>query len=217
MSGITTPLHTAVQEGNLEAVKMLLDAGHDPNAEDAAEMTPLHLAAQFGHTEIAAVLAEKIKTKSGTDATATNTISTATAITISVVAATCLIALFITLFLSPYGNKIYAMLGKYAFVAIVPLLLLSWVMTGCLWDAVKPLRDKIKSVFPKIGNIISFACFFLFTWIIVVVLLFISFFISSFIFDSPGDSHGDSLAFTIMIAFILTLWMCAPIIRNPND
>ena len=61
MSNTNTPLHLAVQNGNIEIVKMLLDAGHDLNAVNADDLTPLQLAIQLGHTEIVTLLSEKNK------------------------------------------------------------------------------------------------------------------------------------------------------------
>jgi hypothetical protein len=59
-----TPLHDAVQNGNVETVRMLLNAGHDPNEVNADGITPLHIAAQTGNATIAALLLEKSKKKS---------------------------------------------------------------------------------------------------------------------------------------------------------
>jgi hypothetical protein len=56
MSNTNTSLHLAVQNGNIDIVKMLLDAGHDINAVNADGQTPLHIAVQMGHTEIVQLL-----------------------------------------------------------------------------------------------------------------------------------------------------------------
>jgi len=45
-------LHTAVQYGDLAAVKAFLEAGADVIAQDEYGWTPLHSAAEFGHTVI---------------------------------------------------------------------------------------------------------------------------------------------------------------------
>jgi ankyrin repeat protein len=47
--GQTTPLHAAARGGNLEAVRILLDAGADPTRRDAAGKTPLDVATAAGH------------------------------------------------------------------------------------------------------------------------------------------------------------------------
>ena len=59
MSNQNTPLHTAVQNGNIEIVKLLLDAGHDPNEANAEGLTPLHIAAQTGNAGIATLLVSR--------------------------------------------------------------------------------------------------------------------------------------------------------------
>ena len=52
-----TPLHTAAQAGDLEAVRKLLADGADPNAREAGDnTTPLHWAAAAKHVEIARAL-----------------------------------------------------------------------------------------------------------------------------------------------------------------
>lgn len=51
------PLHMAVALGHAEMVKILLDAGADPNAKGGtAEHSPLHAAVQNGNVEIVALL-----------------------------------------------------------------------------------------------------------------------------------------------------------------
>jgi hypothetical protein len=54
-----TPLTRAVQTGNLEVVRLLLDAGADRNLADADEYTPLHHAASLGLKDIARALIAK--------------------------------------------------------------------------------------------------------------------------------------------------------------
>jgi hypothetical protein len=52
-----TPLHSAAQAGDLDAVRTLLEAGADPNArEEGDNTTPLHWAAAGRHVEIARAL-----------------------------------------------------------------------------------------------------------------------------------------------------------------
>ena len=64
-----TPLHSAVADDagpvTKELVKMLLDAGADPNAKSATDGTPLHTAAFTGNVAVIAMLLEK-----GADASA---------------------------------------------------------------------------------------------------------------------------------------------------
>ena len=50
---------TAVQEGNIEAVKQHLAAGTDVNAKNTSGQTPLHYATFYGHKEIAELLIAK--------------------------------------------------------------------------------------------------------------------------------------------------------------
>lgn len=53
-----TPLHQAVESGNLQLVKQLLQENSNLNIEAKSTNgnTPLHLAAYFGHTEVARIL-----------------------------------------------------------------------------------------------------------------------------------------------------------------
>jgi len=44
-----TPLHLAALKGQIEAGRLLVDAGASPMAKDADENTPMHLASEFGH------------------------------------------------------------------------------------------------------------------------------------------------------------------------
>ena len=53
-----TPLHVAVQNGNIDIVKMLLDAGHDLNAVNAEGLTPLDLAVTVNNSEVVKLLLE---------------------------------------------------------------------------------------------------------------------------------------------------------------
>jgi ankyrin repeat protein len=57
-----TPLHMAVAEGNLAAVRLLLDAGADPRLRTRIDdyETPREMAERAGLGDIAAVLAERI-------------------------------------------------------------------------------------------------------------------------------------------------------------
>lgn len=61
MSTTNSPLHLAVQNGNIDIVKMLLKAGHNPNEVNTEGLTPLHIAVQMGHTEIVQLLAAHIE------------------------------------------------------------------------------------------------------------------------------------------------------------
>jgi ankyrin repeat protein len=58
----STPLHCACWKGNLDAARVLLDAGADVNAVNANDhwgTTPLHAAAHANQREIAALLLER--------------------------------------------------------------------------------------------------------------------------------------------------------------
>lgn len=54
-----TPLHLAVEEGNLETVKHLIEKGAGINAVNRYGYTPLRIAAYKGSTDIAVYLVEK--------------------------------------------------------------------------------------------------------------------------------------------------------------
>ncbi|MCC6155295.1 MAG: ankyrin repeat domain-containing protein, partial [Candidatus Hydrogenedentes bacterium] len=51
-----TELHFAAQDGDINAVKQLLNEGHDPNLFDEISHTPLHNALENGHLEVCDVL-----------------------------------------------------------------------------------------------------------------------------------------------------------------
>ena len=61
MSDGNTPLHIAVQNQDIEIIKILLDSGSDVNAKNAAGQTPLHLAVQTANKEIISLLASNDK------------------------------------------------------------------------------------------------------------------------------------------------------------
>jgi len=65
MSNTNTSLHLAVQNGNIDIVKMLLDAGHSPDEANVEGLTSLDIAIQLGHTEIVALFSEKNKENRG--------------------------------------------------------------------------------------------------------------------------------------------------------
>ncbi|CAK0863035.1 unnamed protein product [Prorocentrum cordatum] len=52
-----TPLHSACQEGHLDAARALLDAGASA-AAGARGLTPLHLAAELGHWPLCELLVQ---------------------------------------------------------------------------------------------------------------------------------------------------------------
>lgn len=52
------PLHTAILEGQLEAVALLIDNGADLNARNYRGCTPLHVAVHHGDEEIVGLLLE---------------------------------------------------------------------------------------------------------------------------------------------------------------
>ena len=58
MSNTNTPLHFAVQNGNVEIVKTLLARGYDQNVRNADGLTPLDLAIATNNTAITQLLLE---------------------------------------------------------------------------------------------------------------------------------------------------------------
>ena len=58
MSNTNTSLHLAVQNGNIDIVKMLLEAGHNPNEVNADSLTALDLAVMVNNTEVVQLLLE---------------------------------------------------------------------------------------------------------------------------------------------------------------
>ncbi len=46
-----TAFHVACGRGNLDMIKLLLEAGSDPNTVDNQGFTPLHTATQEGHAD----------------------------------------------------------------------------------------------------------------------------------------------------------------------
>jgi ankyrin repeat protein len=56
MDGRTSPLHQAARGGNIEVVKLLLEAGADPLLRDGDGKTASELAAQGGHANVVEVL-----------------------------------------------------------------------------------------------------------------------------------------------------------------
>ncbi len=52
----TTPLHVAALRGDRNAVRVLLDAGADPNAVDERGCTPLHEALKHPHLQVVRML-----------------------------------------------------------------------------------------------------------------------------------------------------------------
>jgi len=63
-----TELHEAVNKGDVEAAKRLLEAGIDPNARNAAGETPLHIIAEFGGRRAEEVV--KLLLEAGSDVNA---------------------------------------------------------------------------------------------------------------------------------------------------
>ncbi len=53
-----TPLHAAAEWGRIEVVRLLLEAGAEPNAVDLNGVTPTGLAIGKGHTEVAELLGD---------------------------------------------------------------------------------------------------------------------------------------------------------------
>ena len=57
-STVASPLHVAVEAGDVQSVIDLLAAGENADALDADHYSPLHLAAGLGHSTIARVLCQ---------------------------------------------------------------------------------------------------------------------------------------------------------------
>ena len=55
-------LHIASKNNKYDAVKMLLDAGIDPNFQDEDKNTALHLAVELGHKDVIRLLVHYEKT-----------------------------------------------------------------------------------------------------------------------------------------------------------
>ena len=51
-----TPLHQAVESGNIQAVQKLISKGAKIDARNKNDVTPLHYAAEGNYVEIAAIL-----------------------------------------------------------------------------------------------------------------------------------------------------------------
>lgn len=51
-----TPLHSAAADGHCEVMRMLIDAGANPNSRRSTGATPLYMAAQGGHVDAIKVL-----------------------------------------------------------------------------------------------------------------------------------------------------------------
>ena len=62
-----TPLSRAVITGDSKAVKMLLEAGADPEGEDDCGMTPLQYARQCRRRKIASMIRQYLKKTEGSD------------------------------------------------------------------------------------------------------------------------------------------------------
>lgn len=55
----STPLHEAVEKGNIPLVELLIDLGADVHAVTESFVTPLHIACGFDYIAIAQILIEK--------------------------------------------------------------------------------------------------------------------------------------------------------------
>jgi ankyrin len=53
-----TPLHAAVERGNIEILRILIEHGEDPTAAAGNGWTPLHVASSCGNVEVARFLIE---------------------------------------------------------------------------------------------------------------------------------------------------------------
>lgn len=72
MSDSNTPLHVAVQNGNLEIVQILLDSGFDVNTCNSQGQTPLYLATRAGHADIVSLLLKRGASLAHESATSNN-------------------------------------------------------------------------------------------------------------------------------------------------
>ena len=61
----STPLHIAIEEGNLDIVHLLVEAGASMDVPRSDGLAPLHMAAQKGHLEIVRLLVESGADMSG--------------------------------------------------------------------------------------------------------------------------------------------------------
>lgn len=70
-----TPLHMACQQGNVDAVKVLMNAVHiDLTPCNGEKNTPLHEACLYGHTAIVKIILEKLTTMAHTKWWLTNNV-----------------------------------------------------------------------------------------------------------------------------------------------
>ncbi|KAG9127853.1 hypothetical protein FRC07_008299 [Ceratobasidium sp. 392] len=60
-----TPLFHAARYGNLECVRLLLEAGHNPTAVDDVGRQPIYYAAWFGHMDCVQILAQAVQLPRG--------------------------------------------------------------------------------------------------------------------------------------------------------
>ncbi len=58
-----TPMYIAAQNGHVEIVRVLLEAGADANKADEIGRTPMHVAARNAQSEVAVMLSEFVLTQ----------------------------------------------------------------------------------------------------------------------------------------------------------